>query len=164
METKDEFIKKIKTDDKFAEMWGELGPIYGKQWRSWDSYVLVDKEYVEEKQKEGYAVLNDLSKDENNNVVMYRSIDQIAELIYGLKTKPFSRRHIVSAWNVSDLPDETESISRNILKGKMALPPCHTLFQFYVTELTEEEQEKYWDKDKYTDAPKYGLSCQLYQR
>ena len=143
---------------------GELGPIYGKQWRSWDSYVLVDKKYVEEKQKEGYAVLNDFSMDENNNVVMYRSIDQIAELIYGLKTKPFSRRHIVSAWNVSDLPDETESISRNILKGKMALPPCHTLFQFYVTELTEEEQEKYWDKDKYSDAPKYGLSCQLYQR
>lgn len=143
---------------------GELGPIYGKQWRSWDNFILVDKDHVDQKEKEGYSVLTEFTNSDNKQEVMYRSIDQLEELIHNLKTKPFSRRHIISAWNVSDLPDESESIARNILKGKMALPPCHTLFQFYVTELTQEEQEKYWDKNKYSKPPKHGLSCQLYQR
>ena len=142
----------------------DLGPIYGKQWRSWDNFILVDKDHVNQKEKEGYSVLTEFTNSDNKQEVMYRSIDQLEELIHNLKTKPFSRRHIISAWNVSDLPDESESIARNILKGKMALPPCHTLFQFYVTELTQEEQEKYWDKNKYSKPPKHGLSCQLYQR
>jgi len=92
---------------------GDLGPIYGKQWRSWAC-------------PDG------------------RSIDQIAELVEMIKSTPNSRRLIVSGWNPADLPDEGLSIEENINKGKAALPPCHTLFQFYVA------QGK--------------LSCQLYQR
>ncbi|MCJ8337443.1 MAG: thymidylate synthase [Pseudomonadales bacterium] len=92
---------------------GDLGPIYGKQWRSWAC-------------PDG------------------RSIDQIAELVEMIKTKPNSRRLIVSGWNPADLPDESLSIEENIKRGKAALPPCHTLFQFYVAN--------------------GKLSCQLYQR
>ena len=74
--------------DEWADMRGELGPVYGKQWRSWDC-------------PDG------------------RSVDQISWVIQEIKTNPDSRRLIVSAWNVADLP-------------YMALPPCHLLFQFYV--------------------------------
>ncbi len=86
--------------DAWADEQGELGPVYGVQWRRW-------------KGADG------------------REIDQIAELIENLKTNPHSRRHIISAWNVADVPD-------------MALPPCHTMFQFHVAD--------------------GKLSCQLYQR
>lgn len=86
--------------DEWASENGELGPVYGKQWRAW-----------------------------NNEV------DQIQTVIHSLKNDPFSRRHIVSAWNVSDLPH-------------MALAPCHCLFQFYVREVNGERY----------------LDCQLYQR
>jgi len=74
--TMDEFIHKIKTEDEFANNWGELGPIYGKQWRSWENY-------------------NGLHLDE--------SIDQIQNLINDLKINPDSRRLMVSAWNVGEL-------------------------------------------------------------
>jgi len=76
--TKEEFINKIKTDDEFAEKWGELGPIYGKQWRKWGAGCLEDKH--------GFG-----------------NIDQIANLINDLKTNPDSRRLMVSAWNVGEL-------------------------------------------------------------
>jgi thymidylate synthase len=77
--TPEEFIEKIKTDDEFANKWGELGPIYGKQWREWEtSEQVVDR-----------------------NETVY--IDQIANLIRNLKTNPDSRRLMVSAWNVSEL-------------------------------------------------------------
>lgn len=74
-----------------------------------------------------------------------RSLNQLDALIDGIKNRPFSRRHIVSAWNPADLPDETRSPQENARLGKMALPPCHALFQFHVS----------------ADG---GLSCQLYQR
>jgi thymidylate synthase len=92
---------------------GNLGPIYGKQWRDWRT-------------ADG------------------GSIDQIAGVIAQIKKNPHSRRLIVSAWNPADLPDEGVSPQENAARGKMALPPCHTLFQFYVVDGT--------------------LSCQLYQR
>lgn len=95
----------VRIWDEWADEDGNLGPVYGKQWRSWPT-------------PEG------------------GEIDQIKELITGLKENPYSRRHLVSAWNVSDV-------------SKMALPPCHLLFQFYVHEPE-------------SDSP--GLSCQLYQR
>jgi thymidylate synthase len=76
--SRESFIEAIKTDDDFAEIWGELGPIYGKQWRSWENY-------------------NGLHLDE--------SIDQIQNLINDLKTNPDSRRLMVSAWNVSELDE-----------------------------------------------------------
>ncbi len=97
---KKEFIAKIKSDSKFAEKWGELGPVYGKQWRKWES-------------PDGIIV------------------DQIANAINLLKNNPDSRRILVNAWN----PGESH---------KMALTPCHALFQFYVADSK--------------------LSCQMYQR
>jgi thymidylate synthase len=86
--------------DEWADAKGELGPVYGYQWRSWPT-------------PDG------------------RHVDQIASVIEGIRANPDSRRHLVSAWNVSDL-------------DRMALPPCHTMFQFYVAD--------------------GRLSCQLYQR
>jgi thymidylate synthase len=79
--SKEEFINKIKTNDEFAKKWGELGPIYGKQWRFWESY-------------------------KNYDVTRYqvKPIDQIQNLINDLKTNPDSRRLLVSAWNPADLP------------------------------------------------------------
>jgi len=82
--TQDEFINKIKTDDEFAKTWGELGPIYGKQWRSWES----KKWFID---KSGIDFLD----------TSY--IDQIANLINELKTNPDSRRLMVNAWNVGEL-------------------------------------------------------------
>jgi thymidylate synthase len=61
-----------------------------------------------------------------------RGRDQIQELVDGIKARPHSRRHIVSAWNVEDLPDESVSPQANVVRGKMALAPCHVMFQCYV--------------------------------
>jgi thymidylate synthase len=95
-----QFAQKISSDDTFAKQWGELGPVYGYQWRSWPA--------------------------PNGGTV-----DQISKLIEQIHNNPNSRRLIVSAWNVPFIED-------------MALPPCHSLFQFYVLD--------------------GKLSCQLYQR
>jgi thymidylate synthase len=80
--TKEEFIRLIKTDDKFAKKWGELGPIYGKQWRAWGN----DEEYYN-----------------GSEYVWYGPCDQITNLINDLKTNPDSRRLMVNAWNVGEL-------------------------------------------------------------
>ncbi|MDA0910119.1 MAG: thymidylate synthase [Proteobacteria bacterium] len=82
---------------------GDLGPIYGKQWRSWQT---PDGEVI----------------------------DQIEEAVNLIKTRPDSRRIIVNSWNPSVLPDESISPQDNVRMGKAALPPCHTLFQFYVAD------------------------------
>jgi thymidylate synthase len=106
--TQEEFINKIKTDDEFAKKWGDLGPIYGKQWRNWTEY------YVEK--------LNG-----GNPIIVERTKDQIANLIKELKTNPDSRRLMVNAWNVGDLPE-------------MTLPPCHYGFQVYTRKTTRQEK------------------------
>jgi thymidylate synthase len=80
--TQEEFINKIKTDDEFAKRWGELGPVYGKQWRSWEKW------YVDENQR---------------YLTFTKKIDQIQNLINDLKTNPDSRRLMVNAWNVGEL-------------------------------------------------------------
>lgn len=103
----------VKIWNDWATEEGDLGPVYGKQWRSWPC-------------PDG------------------RTVDQIKEVIEMIKTKPNSRRLIVSGWNPADLPDENISPIENAKNGKAALPPCHTLFQFYVLD--------------------GKLSCQLYQR
>ena len=99
-EEMEKFKKRILEDDAFAEKFGELGPVYGKQWRAWET-----------------------TKGE--------PIDQLKNLIHQIKTNPNSRRLILSSWSPEFTP-------------QMALPPCHTLFQFYVHD--------------------GKLSCQLYQR
>ncbi len=107
----EQFINLIKTDDKFAKTWGELGPIYGKQWRSWRG-------------QEGMIG----EKDENGTrIITWNQIDQIANLISELKTNPDSRRLMVNAWNVGEL-------------DQMVLPPCHYGFQVYTRELSEKER------------------------
>ena len=121
--TKEEFINKIKTDDKFAKKWGELGPIYGRQWRDWGKNF---KEIPNEDYSKVYHVHT-------------TGIDQIANLISELKTNPDSRRLMVNAWNVGEL-------------DQMILPPCHFSFQVYTRELGYEERydihRKYITEDK----------------
>jgi len=82
---KEDFIKKIKTDETFAKQWGDLGPIYGKQWRKW--------KYQENEWYDGHTHYPEIST----------SIDQISNLVQQLKTNPDSRRLMVSAWNVAEL-------------------------------------------------------------
>lgn len=97
--------------DEWANSDGDLGPVYGAQWRNWNN----------------------------------EGIDQIQQVIDSIKNNPNSRRHIVTAWNPSVLPDEHEKdFAKNVAEGKAALPPCHAFFQFYVIN--------------------GRLSCQMYQR
>ena len=100
----------VKIWDAWADSNGDLGPVYGFQWRNW-----------------------------NND-----GLDQISNLINDLKNNPSSRRHLISAWNPSVLPDTSKSFETNVANGKAALPPCHAFFQFHVIN--------------------GKLSCQLYQR
>lgn len=99
--SQEEFINKIKTDEEFAKKWGDLGPIYGKQWRQWNTHKTV-------------VVGHNGNHNEFGTVV----IDQIQNLINDLKTNPDSRRLMVNAWNVGEL-------------DQMVLPPCHFSFQCY---------------------------------
>lgn len=87
--------------DEWATESGELGPVYGAQWRRW------------------------IGEDG-------QEFDQISALVEGLKNNPDSRRHIINGWNVALLPDERKKPWENAAQGKMALPPCHVLYQFYV--------------------------------
>lgn len=107
--------------DEWADKNGDLGPVYGFQWRHWG-----------EKWAPGFVEHDGVKRSGASRENSENFVDQIAQVIESIKTNPYSRRHIVSAWNVSEIEN-------------MALPPCHTMFQFYVHE------------DK-------RLSCQLYQR
>jgi thymidylate synthase len=89
--------------DDWATDTGDLGPVYGAQWRAW------------------------IGKDGE-------PIDQIGKLIEGIRRNPNSRRHIVNAWNVAYLPDERQKPHENALAGRMALAPCHVMYQFYVAQ------------------------------
>jgi len=116
--TQEEFINKIKTDAEFAKKWGELGPVYGKQWRSWGSEeILVEKSFGDD---EGFGYKRKVKEQT-------KGIDQIANLINDLKTNPDSRRLLVNAWNVGEL-------------DSMVLPPCHYSWQIYTRELSIEER------------------------
>jgi thymidylate synthase len=109
--SKDEFIERIKTDDEFANKWGELGKIYGFQWRNWG------KDFKQIPNETGDGVYN----------ITTTGIDQIANLINDLKTNPDSRRLMVNAWNVGEL-------------DQMVLPPCHYGFQVYTRPTTRDEK------------------------
>jgi thymidylate synthase len=119
--TQEEFVEKIKTDDEFAEKWGELGPIYGAQWRSWKSASLEEQWGYGE--IDGHPIGGKQYSKFNTNVY----IDQIQNLINDLKTNPDSRRLMVNAWNVGEL-------------DQMVLPPCHYGFQVYTRELSPKER------------------------
>ncbi|MCF8564289.1 thymidylate synthase [Alicyclobacillus tolerans] len=99
-ESMEEFAQRIRDDEDFAKQWGDLGPVYGKQWRSWET-------------ADG------------------RTVDQLMNVVQQIRTHPHSRRLMVVAYNPGDV-------------DQMALPPCHSMFQFYVAD--------------------GKLSCQLYQR
>lgn len=113
MMSKEDFIELIRKDEEFAKKWGELGPIYGKQWRDWRT------QWYQLSENEGYIPrwAGDVKTE----------IDQIANLINDLKTNPDSRRLMVSAWNVGEL-------------DQMVLPPCHYGFQVYTRELSLDER------------------------
>jgi thymidylate synthase len=117
------FIDRIKTDDEFAEKWGELGPIYGKQWRSWGQFEEYKNAFKVDILEENKA---ESSFSMGTSGMVYE-IDQIAKLIYDLKTNPDSRRLMVSAWNVGEI-------------DSMVLPPCHYGFQVYTRELSLDER------------------------
>jgi thymidylate synthase len=105
--SQEEFINKIKTDDEFAKKWGDLGPVYGKQWRNWTNDNF-------------HKHVNSYDRKTNEPKIEHKvqHIDQIANLINDLKTNPDSRRLMVNAWNVGEL-------------DQMVLPPCHFSFQCY---------------------------------
>jgi thymidylate synthase len=107
---KEDFIKKIKTDETFRKTWGELGPIYGKQWRSW-----------------GKLTEPTITYNLGNVEKLMNGVDQIQNLINELKTNPDSRRLMVNAWNVGEL-------------DQMVLPPCHYGFQVYTRPTTRDEK------------------------
>jgi len=109
----EEYVERIKTDNEFTKQWGELGPIYGKQWRKWN-YQSKKNHYVMAGQPTHYNI----------------NIDQIINLISELKSNPDSRRLMVSAWNVGEL-------------DQMVLPPCHYGFQVYTRELSKFERSRH---------------------
>ena len=127
------FVEKIKTDDEFGDKWGELGPIYGKQWRSWGRKNVTNYDLKDVKGYDQHKVLQAIKNGED--VTKYgvkieyqnNSIDQIANLINELKINPDSRRLMISAWNVSEM-------------DSMVLPPCHYGFQVYTRELNARER------------------------
>ena len=125
--TKEEFIERIKTDDEFANKWGDLGPVYGKQWRLWFHHF--PKTYPEVSQDKKY--------------IGVKTIDQIKNLIEQLKTNPDSRRLMVNAWNVGEL-------------DQMTLPPCHYGFQVYTRELSFHERWSLYS-DKPYDGNGFGM-------
>jgi len=110
----DEFVNKIKKDDEFAQKWGELGPVYGKQWRSWGTGETVT-----------------VGHNGQHTLLGEKVVDQIQNLIRDLNVNPDSRRLMVSAWNVGEL-------------DKMTLPPCHYGFQVYTRELSLEERNQWF--------------------
>ena len=120
---KEEFINKIKTDDEFASEWGDLGPVYGAQWRKW--YWRSEPVLPEEK----YMIYTTEGKPVTWSQDKY--IDQIDNLIDDLKTNPDSRRLMVNAWNVGEL-------------DQMVLPPCHYGFQVYTRELSTNERNEWF--------------------
>jgi len=109
-----EFIDKIKSDDDFAEQWGELGPVYGRQWRRWNAYSGSDP-------KPSIGLVGGLYTKYD--------FDQLAKLIKDLKTNPDSRRLMVTAWNPAEV-------------AQMTLPPCHYAYQCWTRELSLDERIK----------------------
>lgn len=158
------FEHHIKTDPAFAEKWGDCGPVYGRQWRKWKGKVTkADVDFTHRTIDKMCGVVN----------LEYEYIDQIANLLHDLRNNPESRRMIVNAWNVTDIPAMIPT----------GLPPCHLLMQFYTRPLTfvqrrslaltmsvpqnqqgsgsEQEWSDYYDM---FNVPSRYLDCQIYLR
>lgn len=148
--------KNVHIWDEWADADGELGPVYGAQWRKWRGVV---------PSQEPLGVVDGVPA----NLMHLSTVDQMAELVARLKSDPFSRRHVVSAWNPVDIPF-------------MKLPPCHCLFQFFVSEATFAERLAHLRQTPVIESvspdealvlhaqmndagiPTRVLSCKLYQR
>lgn len=223
--------------DEWATENGDLGPIYGAQWRSWptgkglrdvplsipERLALARKimkdgtrklycsrrpgmnyeeslhSWLSEWEEIAAAHPDDREAAEHVSSQLWimgvpahekreDTIDQIAELIHGLKTKPYSRRHCVTAWNPTALPDESISPQENVKQGRASLASCHTFFQFYVRAMTAQQRLelardtelvslevaellRHMSDEGVNDAlshlhslPTKFLDCQLYQR
>ena len=124
-EAKEDYGTKIREDEEFAKKWGDAGPIYPKQWRRWSKFSPVgDQEQLYRKNEEGIFV------PVEGQAYQEKEIDQVRNMIEGLKKKPTGKKHILSGWNVADVPD-------------MSLPPCHLLFQATANEHGELEMQLY---------------------
>lgn len=176
--------------DQWATKEGELGPVYGAQWRFWQAFNLVD---MSEAGHEKYDFLTrngykKIATTGDGQAVMFKKIDQLGSLINSLRNNPNDRRMIVTAWNPAHNPDSRLSPEKNAELGMQALPPCHTIWHVgttpltyrerlslyldtldfptakniaEVTETSEEENTVIFDDE---DIPKYYLDLLLYQR
>lgn len=175
----------VRIWDEWADENGDLGPVYGKQWRDWTQVEFGGDR--EQRLADGWIEKGVMAADDpicvwkkSESTVWYKTIDQISVLMDTLENDPDSRRMIVNSWNVGEL-------------GSMALTPCHALFQLYTTPMSLQEREE-WMRindpenevkyrtgrgvpegmvgdngnhlwiDKNTNTPRRRLSCQLYQR
>lgn len=171
----DIFGDRCKTDDDFCAIYGDLGGVYGSQWRNWENpkakidaieALMKDTEKHASEDFDLGSSINHILEAEDN------SIDQIADLVNGLRKNPYGRRHIVTAWNPAEVPT-------------MALPPCHLLSHFNSRPATTHERDNWaWanglkgeyeaqeglTEDQWNEwhdskgVPKIVLDCLLYQR
>ncbi|EDA8432592.1 thymidylate synthase [Salmonella enterica subsp. enterica serovar Chester] len=136
----------VRIWNEWSDEEGNLGPVYGKQWREWRDCKVVECHDVRRTQQliqRGYKYIGNMKEDGTTYLVYEKAHDQISKVIQQLREDPDSRRIIVSAWNVSDLDD-------------MALNPCHNYFQFYTTEMTLLERLDWYEvnePEKFANAP-----------
>lgn len=136
----------VKIWNEWSDEEGNLGPVYGKQWREWRDCKVVECHDVRRTQQlmqRGYKYIGNMKEDGTTYLVYEKAHDQISKVIQQLREDPDSRRIIVSAWNVGDLDD-------------MALNPCHNYFQFYTTEMTLLERLDWYEvnePEKFANAP-----------
>lgn len=136
----------VKIWNEWSDEEGNLGPVYGKQWREWRDCKVVECHDVGRTQQlmqRGYKYIGNMKEDGTTYLVYEKAHDQISKVIQQLREDPDSRRIIVSAWNVSDLDD-------------MALNPCHNYFQFYTTEMSLLERLEWYEvnePEKFASAP-----------
>lgn len=126
--------------DEWATEDGELGPVYGAQWRHWQAFNLVD---IGEQAKldflleQGYVKAGETV---DNQIVMFKKVDQLQELVDSLRTNPNNRRNLVTAWNPANNPDTKYSPNKNAEYGMQALPPCHTMWQVCGARMTTKDR------------------------
>lgn len=128
----------VKIWNEWSDEEGNLGPVYGKQWREWRDCKVVECHDVGRTQQLmqcGYKYIGNMKEDGTTYLVYEKAHDQISKVIQQLREDPDSRRIIVSAWNVADLDD-------------MALNPCHNYFQFYTTEMTVLERLNWFEENE----------------